>query len=102
MQFNKDASSIAVLYHMNRCPTHQESSESAGGSSSLSKTTLVTIDLTGANVWMLPLANILHFDYGSKGKLIVSTQHGLFEADSRRHTVDKLTKPTTGRLKHLV
>lgn len=60
------------------------------------------MDFTGANVWMLPLANILHFDYGSKGKLIVSTQHGLYEADSRRRTVDKLTKPTTGRFEHLM
>ena len=59
------------------------------------------MDVTGANVWMLPLANILHCDYGSKGKLIVSTQYGLFEADSRRRTVEQLQKPTTGRLKSL-
>ena len=57
------------------------------------------MDLTGTHVWMLPLTNILHFDYGSRGKLIVSTQRGLYEADSHRRTVVKLTKPTTGRVK---
>lgn len=60
------------------------------------------MDIIGTNVWMLPLVDLLHFDYGSKGKLIVSTQHGLYEADSRRRTVDKLTKPTTGRVKRLM
>lgn len=54
------------------------------------------MDITGTNVWMLPLANILHFHYGSRGKLIVSTQRGLYEADTGRRAVDNLQKPTTG------
>lgn len=97
LQFNLDASNIAVLYHMHGCPKNQGSSQSLGSSSSSSRTSLVTMDITGTNVWVLPLANILHFDYGSQGKLIVSTQHGLYEADTWRHAVDKLQKPTTGR-----
>lgn len=56
------------------------------------------MDITGSNVWMLPLAKLLHFDYGSQGKLIVSTGRGLYEADTRRRAVDKLQKPTTGRV----
>lgn len=60
------------------------------------------MDTSGANVWMLPLTDVQHFDYGRKGKLLVSTQHGLYEADSRRRTVDKLKKPTSGKCMHLV
>ncbi|KAL3145810.1 hypothetical protein ABBQ38_015186 [Trebouxia sp. C0009 RCD-2024] len=110
-RFNRDASSIAVLFHTDNCipdsstnptPDHLGSSESTGGSAAnnqQSKTntaSLVTMDTSGANVWMLPLTDVQHFDYGRKGKLLVSTQHGLYEADSRRRTVDKLKKPTSG------
>ena len=86
---------------MSGCTSDRESSESTNPSY-FSKATLVTMDITGADIWVVPLTQIIHFDYGSRGKLIVSTQHGLYEADSRRSSIDKLKKPTTGRVQHLL
>lgn len=60
------------------------------------------MDITGATVWMLPLTDVQHFDYGRKGKLLISTQHGLYEADSRLRRIHELKKPTSGKCMHLV
>ena len=82
-------------------PDHQGSSESTDGGA-VSTASLVTMDTLGSNVWMVPLTDVQHYDYGRKGKLLVSTRHGLYEADSRQRTVDKLKKPTSGKRTHLV
>lgn len=58
----------------------------------------MTIDITAMSQWVLPLTNVQHFDYGSKGKLIVSTQDGLYEADSSGQTIANLKPQATGRL----
>ena len=65
---------------------------------SASRTSLVTIDITAVNQWVLPLKNIQHFDYGSKGKLIVSTEDGLYEANCLRQTIANLKPQGTGRV----
>ncbi|KAL3156023.1 hypothetical protein ABBQ32_013011 [Trebouxia sp. C0010 RCD-2024] len=112
LQFNRDASSIAVLFHTDNCipdpspdptPDHLgSSSESTGGSaankqpSKITTASVFAMDITGATVWMLPLTDVQHFDYGRKGKLLISTQHGLYEADSRLRRIHELKKPTSG------
>lgn len=57
----------------------------------------VTVDITGQDTWVLPISDVLHYDYGRRGHLIVSSQHGLFEANAVKHTVQELKPPTTGQ-----
>lgn len=100
LQFNRDASRIAFLHNASNCSTDTTSlqAQNTASSSDLISVSLVTMDVTGKGLWVLPLKDVVHYEYGRGGKLIVSTQHGLFEADALGHSIQELKPPTTGQM----
>ncbi|DBA87852.1 TPA: hypothetical protein ACH3X1_004849 [Trebouxia sp. C0004] len=95
-QFNRDASRLAFLHNASNCSTDTTSlqAQDTFSSSVHNSVSLVTMDVTGKGVWVLPLKDVVHYEYGRGGKLIVSTQHGLFEADALGHSIQELMPPT--------
>ena len=99
VQFNRDASSIAFLHHSSNCSSEHDDSQDQSSQSrgaAPDSVRLVTTNKDGQDLWVLPLDGILHYEYGRKGNMIVSTQHGLFEANTLKHTVEELKPPNTG------
>ncbi|DBA83403.1 TPA: hypothetical protein ACH3X2_006540 [Trebouxia sp. C0005] len=95
-QFNRDGSRIAFLHNASNCSAETTSLQAQDTTSSSihNSVSLVTTDLTGQGLWVLPLKDVVHYEYGRGGKLIVSTQHGLFEADAMGHSIQELKPPT--------
>ncbi len=105
VQFNRDASRIAFLHNASNCSADTTSLQAQDTTSSSIHTSvsLVTTDVTGQGLWVLPLKDVVHYEYGRGGKLIVSMQHGLFEADAVGHSIQELKPPTIGQmLQHFV
>lgn len=105
VQFNRDASCIAFLHNASNCSTETTSlqAQHTTSSSIRNSVSLVTTDATGQGLWVLPLKDVVYYEFGRGGKLIVSTQHGLFEADAVGHSIQELKPPTTGQmLQHFV
>lgn len=97
MQFNQHATLLAFLDHMTNCSSDTANLHDSGFHS---RVRLVTTDTAGQNIWVLPLEKVLHYDYGRRGSLLVSTQHGLFEANALTRSMKELKPPTTGQLLH--
>jgi len=50
------------------------------------------VDVTGGNLWRLPLVRGSHHDFGWANKLLVCDDTGMYEANTARHTVRNLGK----------
>ena len=100
LQFNRDASRIAFLHNASNCSADTTSlqAQDTASSSVHNSVSLVTMDVTGKGLWVLPFKDVVYYEYGRGGKLIVSTQHGLFEADALGHSIQELKPPTIGQM----
>ena len=62
-QFNAEGTSLAFLYRVGACPKFY---------GEYFRTYLFTIDVTGHNLWRVPVAEGSFHDYGAQGRLLVS------------------------------
>ena len=97
MDYNQNASLLAFLDPMTNC-----SSDTASlyNSAIPSRMRLVITDAAWQDIWMLPLEKVLHYSYGRRGSLLVSTQPGLFDANALTRSIEELKPPTTGQHLH--
>lgn len=62
-QFNAEGTSLAFLYRVGACPSFY---------GEYFRTYQFTIDVTGHNLWRVPVAEGSFHDYGAEGRLLVS------------------------------
>jgi len=63
LQFSAEGTSLAFLYRVGACPKFY---------GEYFRTYLFTIDVTGHNLWRVPVAEGSFHDYGAEGRLLVS------------------------------
>ena len=68
-QFNAEGTSLAFLYRVGACPKFY---------GEYFRTYLFTIDVTGHNLWRVPVAEGSFHDYGAQGRLLVSEKARCF------------------------
>jgi len=75
LQFNAEGTSLAFLYRVGACPKFY---------GEYFRTYLFTIDVTGHNLWRVPVAEGSFHDYGAQGRLLVSEKARCFAPSSTR------------------